>query len=249
MAVYLLLSKIQVHNANAMSSPYTVGFPAMTAWLGASHALERKLQAKGYPNIRFLGVAVASHACNVQLYKGPNDCRSSLVITANPLKKSKKGIYERPPFIEEARCHLCVSLLLRAEGIDGRNKTQVEESVVSLLWRMKFAGGDIEDIGKVEAVFVDEETDADEHRLLRRLMPSYVLVERRDLLTEEVAGEGDALDRLINVLAVEYKAHDSENGRSWQGHRKIGGLDCADCCGIQGYLGHGECEASAQFGL
>ncbi|PIU55383.1 MAG: type I-F CRISPR-associated protein Csy2, partial [Deltaproteobacteria bacterium CG07_land_8_20_14_0_80_38_7] len=28
----LLLPHIKVHNANALSSPFTIGFPAMTAW-------------------------------------------------------------------------------------------------------------------------------------------------------------------------------------------------------------------------
>ena len=34
MKTYILISNIKIHNANAMSSPYTIGFPAMTAWLG-----------------------------------------------------------------------------------------------------------------------------------------------------------------------------------------------------------------------
>ena len=224
MAMYLLLSRIQVHNANAMSSPYTVGFPAMTAWLGAAHALERKLRAEGLPDVRFSGVAVASHACDVQLYKGPNDYRYSVIGTANPLKKSSKtGEYERPPFIEEARCHLCVSLLLRTEGIDGRNSAQAEEAAASLLWRMKLAGGDIEKIGKVETIPVNEETDEDERRLLRRLMPSYVLIERRDLMKGDAAGDGDALERLMNLLAVEFEPQDDGDKLKWQGSRRTGG--------------------------
>ena len=32
---YLLLRHVRIHNANAFSSPLTIGFPAMTAWLGA----------------------------------------------------------------------------------------------------------------------------------------------------------------------------------------------------------------------
>lgn len=222
MAMYLLLSKMQVHNANAMSSPYTVGFPAMTAWLGAIHALERRLNAEGFPDVHFSGVAVASHACDVQLYKGPNDYRYSIVGTANPLRK-KDGAYERPPFIEEARCHLCVSLLLRTQGVDGANKDQVEKMVASLLWRMKLAGGDIEKIGKVEIIQVSEESDADERWLLRRLMPSYVLVERRDLMVTGDGEDDDALTRLMDMLVVEYEAQDTGNGLKWKGSRRAAG--------------------------
>lgn len=43
MKAYLLISHLRIHNANAMSSTLTIGVPAMTAWLGAVHALERKL--------------------------------------------------------------------------------------------------------------------------------------------------------------------------------------------------------------
>ncbi len=45
-STYILkLPHIKIQNANALSSPYTIGFPAMTAWLGFMHALERKLRA------------------------------------------------------------------------------------------------------------------------------------------------------------------------------------------------------------
>ncbi|MCB1977589.1 MAG: hypothetical protein KDE66_11370 [Nitrosomonas sp.] len=34
---FLLIPHLKIHNANAMSSPYTIGFPAMTAWLGVRY--------------------------------------------------------------------------------------------------------------------------------------------------------------------------------------------------------------------
>ena len=40
---YIVLHHIHIQNANAMSSCYTIGFPAMTAWLGAVHAWQRQL--------------------------------------------------------------------------------------------------------------------------------------------------------------------------------------------------------------
>ena len=42
----ILIPHIKIQNANALSSPFTIGFPAMTAWLGAVHALERKINEK-----------------------------------------------------------------------------------------------------------------------------------------------------------------------------------------------------------
>jgi len=50
----LLLPHLKVHNANALSSPFTIGFPAMTAWLGAVHALQRKLNASGFTRLNLM---------------------------------------------------------------------------------------------------------------------------------------------------------------------------------------------------
>ena len=41
MSNYLLLKGLRVQNANALSSPFTFGFPAVTAFLGFGHALQR----------------------------------------------------------------------------------------------------------------------------------------------------------------------------------------------------------------
>lgn len=69
---------------------------------------------------------------------------NSLVGTANPL--NEKG--ERPSFIEDARIHLSVSLLIEAERVDGNNMELLEQAVKEILPRMKMAGGDILDIRK-----------------------------------------------------------------------------------------------------
>ncbi len=247
MTNYLLLSRLQIHNANAASSPYTVGFPAMTAWLGAVHALERKMRDSGYPDLRFLETAVFSHTFEAQLYKGPGDYQYSIIGTANPLKKSNKtGEYERPPFIEEARCHLTVSLLVKAQGIDGRNEDAVKEKVTALLWRMKLAGGDLEHIGKVETVYVDGESDADERQLLRKLMPSYALIERRDLMLQEREKESDALDDLMEMLAVEYVPQPREEDEKayWNAGRHTDGWIVPIAVGFRDISG--EIKASHQ---
>lgn len=115
MKAYLLISRLRIHNANAMSSTLTIGVPAMTAWLGAVHALERKLGERREPaleGIRLVKTAVSYHKTNLQIYKGLGDYVNSLVGTANPL--NEKG--ERPSFIEDARIHLSISLLIEVEG-------------------------------------------------------------------------------------------------------------------------------------
>lgn len=139
MKAYLLISRLRIHNANAMSSTLTIGVPAMTAWLGAVHALERKLGERREPaleGIRLVKTAVSYHKTNLQIYKGLGDYVNSLVGTANPL--NEKG--ERPSFIEDARIHLSVSLLIEVERVDGNNMELLEQAVKEILPRMKMAG-------------------------------------------------------------------------------------------------------------
>ena len=92
----LLIPNIQIHNANALSSPYTIGFPAMTAWLGFMHALERKLHNSEFSEVKFTGIIVSCLDINLQTYKGKGDYVSSIIATSNPLDKSGN----RPSFIE-----------------------------------------------------------------------------------------------------------------------------------------------------
>ena len=69
---YLLLPEIQIQNANALSSLCTIGFPAMTAWMGAVHALERKVRlTESLREVRFISLGVISHESRLQVYKNP----------------------------------------------------------------------------------------------------------------------------------------------------------------------------------
>ena len=108
MKSYLLIQHLRVHNANALSSPYTIGFPAMTAWLGAVHALQRAIQKKGMATVLLTKTAVSCRKFLLHSYRGKGDYVNSIIGTANPLKKDG----ERSAFIEEARCDIEVSLLI-----------------------------------------------------------------------------------------------------------------------------------------
>ena len=85
MRYFILIPHLKLQNANAMSSPYTIGFPAMTAWLGGVHALQRKLQANGYNDIILDRMAISCHDFDLQTYKGHGDFVNSIIGTANPL--------------------------------------------------------------------------------------------------------------------------------------------------------------------
>lgn len=229
----LIIPHLKIHNANALSSPFTIGFPAMTAWLGFTHALQRKLNQAGYDELRFISTAVVSHKFNLQTYKGNGDFVSSIVGTGNPLDKDGK----RSAFIEEARCHLEVTLLIEWEG----NDEEIEDNpdfiqfIAQVLIGMKVAGGDILGYSQLELGFIDDSEPTQMQSLTRKLMPGYVLVERRELMMESMVQGKDALDALLEYLTVNHQCEKSDEGEvSWTSKRKTAGWIVPIATGFQG---------------
>ena len=232
MRQFLLIPHLKLHNANAMSSPYTIGFPAMTAWLGAVHALQRKLQSKGC-EVSLTKVGVSCHEFNLQTYKGQGDFVHSIIGTANPLDKDGS----RPAFIEEARCHLEVSLLIECQNIDPDEKEQFLEDVQQLICSMKFASGDVLAVKKCQILQFDEDADQDRELkpILNKLMLGHVLVERRDLVIESMKQAKDALDAVLDCLKVTHSSSVDENGKViWTSKRNAQGWLVPIAVGFQG---------------
>ncbi|EOH0516296.1 type I-F CRISPR-associated protein Csy2 [Vibrio fluvialis] len=226
----LILPHLKIHNANALSSPFTIGFPAMTAWLGFVHALERKLSQAGLSDLMLHSAAVVSHRCDVQTHKGEGDFVHSIIGTGNPLDKDGS----RSAFIEEARCHLDVSLVIEWSG----NEEQVQqpeftEQLQAVIATMKVAGGDVLSIGKpsIKSVITEQDTA----QVLRQLMPGYVLIERRDLMLEAMKQDADALDALLGYLTVHHHCEQLEDQSVvWHSQRKTSGWIVPIATGFQG---------------
>lgn len=221
----LLIPHIKIHNANALSSPFTIGFPAMTAWLGFVHALQRKLNKAGL-NEQFNGVGVVCHTMDLHTYKGSGDFTYSIVGTANPVDKDGS----RSAFIEEARCHLDVSLLIDFTGINkaGGRQAAVIEHIEESLLTMKIAGGDI-------LSFQTPKPFDDYPSLCTKLMPGYALIERRDLMVQTMEEGEDALSALLDYLSVHHHSQKNE-GKSvrWTSQRKTSGWIVPVATGFQG---------------
>ncbi|MBW5432902.1 type I-F CRISPR-associated protein Csy2 [Vibrio cholerae] len=234
----LILPHLKIHNANALSSPFTVGFPAMTAWLGFVHALERKLSQAGLSDLMLHSTAVVSHRCDVQTHKGEGDFVHSIIGTANPLDKDGS----RSAFIEEARCHLDVSLVIEWSG----NEEQVQQPEFTLqlqavIATMKVAGGDVLSFGKpsVKSVITQEDTA----QVLRQLMPGYVLIERRDLMIDAMQQGDDAIDALLGYLTVDHHCEQLEDQSVvWHSQRKTSGWIVPIATGFQGISPLGEAK-------
>lgn len=219
----LVLPHLNIHNANALSSPYTIGFPAMTTWLGFVHALQRKLQAAGYPTLELLATGVFSHRCDLQTYQGPGDFVHSIIGTANPLDKDGK----RSAFIEEARCHLDVSLLIeyraQEDDEDRMESPEFMQLLEPLLTRMKVAGGDLLGFNTPQLNALDDSDNKAVRRLLLNLMPGFALIERRELMQQAMESGADALDALLEYLTIHHSCEQDDTGDViWRSQRKAG---------------------------
>lgn len=234
---FICLPNLNVHNANALSSPFTIGFPAMTSWLGFAHALERNLRfnQSGYESLEFLSIGIVSHDFDLQTYQGLGDYVHSIVSTANPVDKDGT----RPAFIEEARCHLEVSLLIEyiadEDALDLIIQPAFIDAVTGGLEKMKVAGGDLMGFKIPRLVALDESNEADTRKLLRSLMPGYALVERRNLMAEAMEQGADALDALLEFLTVHHSCDQLENGEpEWHSKRKASGWIVPIATGFHG---------------
>jgi CRISPR-associated protein Csy2 len=227
----LLIPHIKVHNANALSSPFTIGFPAMTAWLGAVHALERKLKADGFASLVFKGVAVVSHQADLQIFKGVGDYVHSIVGTANPLEKDGS----RGAFIEEARIHLDVSLLIEHAGVDKDEEEELLKRISHHLHgSMKLAGGDILGFTDPSLTRIEEGNEKEWSTVRRRLMPGYIIVERRELMQEAMERGADAIDAMLEYLAVHHECEVNGEEVLWTSKRKVPGWIVPIAIGFQG---------------
>lgn len=234
---FLIVPRLKVHNANALSSPYTIGFPAMTAWLGGVHALQRKLNAGAFAELRFTACAVSCHQIDLQTYQGRGDYVQSIVGTGNPLDKTG----ERPSFIEEARCHLNVTLAIEYQGVGMGDTDAFLAAVRHHLTTMKLAGGDILSFGNPELLKIDG--DIELGKLTRKLMPGYVLLERRELMAEAMREGQDAIDAMLDYLTVHHRSQIDADGQvMWSAERKTKGWLVPIATGFHGVGGLGLAE-------
>lgn len=234
MSFFLVLPHLKIQNANALSSPFTIGFPAITAWLGAVHVLQRKLNQRNYDELRLEETGIISHCLDLQTYKGKSDFHSSIVGTGNPLKM-KNGKIERSSFIEEARCHLDISLVVKVEGFSPfDDENELLNVLKNFLPTMKFASGDLVDFGEPRMESVD---DLDSQRkLLRNLMPGYALTERRDFMIDAMNNGSDALDALLDGVSVKHSSEvdDKEGSVTWTRERAYPGWIVPIATGFHG---------------
>ncbi len=221
----LVLPRLRVRNANAISSPLTWGFPSPTAFLGFIHALERHL-AQPFGQV-FDGVGIVCHGFEPQTFKPNRRQHRIFTQSRNPVylkTRCAKFIAEGTPaaIVEEGRAHLVVSLIIAVHG--GFDEPQEEQDFAEAAYQtalgMRLAGGSVLptlDPRMPKPQWVPwPEAQVDQRkafaRLRRRLLPGFALVHRPDLLGQRLAkpnpnGDNAAgvLDALLDLIGLNHE--------------------------------------------
>ena len=217
----LVLPHIRVQNANAISSPMTWGFPAITAFTGLMTALERRLGREA--GVAFYGVGVICHGFEAQVTSA--GYTRAFHLTRNPVLAdgSTAGI------VEEGRVHLDVTLVFDVQLTDAHRgdveRAALAEQVAHQLAGMRLAGGSVMPALSGPArrstrpalELVPDESQDDERRkqfrrLARRWLPGFALVSRDDLLQTRLAElrasdpEATALDAWLDLSRLNMHA-------------------------------------------
>ena len=235
----IILRHIKVENANAIAG-MTWGFPAVSNFLGFTHALQRKFAAKSdNPPLTLLGAGIVCHQSQVQAYKPHDYGDYSFALTRNPVDKTGKSA----AFVEEGRMHMDVSLVIPFVGYIDDGDDGVDEVCSDLLdcaSIMRLAGGTITSIKRVDIKQLHESDETQQQILrstMRSLLPGFALVSRLDTLAEHQNHRKEApsflaeygcsepdLAAWLEFSALSYSAQQHEDKITWpQDSRAYGG--------------------------
>jgi len=214
----ILLPRLRVENANAISGPLTWGFPSPTAFTGFTHALNRKF---GTDKLILEGTGIVCHRFDPQVNKPNGKYNYRFNLARHPL--NEKG--ETPGTVEEGRAHMEVSLIIGVRGyLDSDNGADLAEKIFTAACGMRLAGGSIRSTpssshrGKASYLLLSK-NDEDDAKLFRsfrrRLIPGFILMSRHDLLEEHTVlmaqenPDATSFDALLDITALHI---DPENG-------------------------------------
>ncbi|ASY29990.1 type I-F CRISPR-associated protein Csy2 [Taylorella equigenitalis] len=195
---FLIIPRVRVINANAMSAPFIIGLPSITSFMGFTHKLQLDIQEEINRDIRFLRTGISIHSFNLRAYK--EGSRNLLSITRNPLKKDGTS----PSFVEEAKCNFEVSIVIEVSGLPVSDNDKLVSRINNSLLGYKVSSGDLLSFKKPFIYSIDLDKYEEVKGLLKKLMLGYVLTERKDLIIKRNNEEKrkNSLDSLLDYLKV-----------------------------------------------
>ncbi|MBC3619697.1 type I-F CRISPR-associated protein Csy2 [Vibrio metschnikovii] len=190
MSQYLVLSHIEVQNANSIAG-FTWGFPAITGFLGFTHALSRKISQKfgGEYDTALSGCVVISNTYQNKVYQPKQYADFEFIQSRNPpvLEKNKNG--KKVPVIEEGKMNLTVSLVIELDKqllLTDELVKKFEQTVLDYSYQLRLAGGSIFNIkqAKLLSASTNEQQVMMLKKIKRLVMPGFVLLDRSAYLEE-----------------------------------------------------------------
>lgn len=214
----LVLPRLRIQNANAISSPLTYGFPAITQFTGFMTALDRALGVDS--GIEMKRVGVICHEFEAQVSSG--DFTKSFHLTRNPLTENGSTA----AIVEEGRASLVITLVFEVELAESKSSNTAASLLAAKIWEvvqgMRIAGGSVipalhgnvrQQSAKLVVVQEDSEKRTEQFReLSRQWLPGTALVSRDDLLqarlTQLQVGQPSAtlLDAWLDLSRLNYTA-------------------------------------------
>lgn len=213
----LVLPRIRVQNANAISSPLTWGFPSITAFTGLATALARRITADtALADISFnggnSGIGVVCHGFDAQVTEG--GYTHEFCLTRNPLLSNGASA----AIVEEGRVHLDITLVLEVSINDAllndEPRAQCAAAIREHLAAMRIAGGSVMPSPhqrKAHIVLMPDDCEKREKAfkgLARQCLPGFVLVGRDDVLQQPL--QHSLLNSWLKHAQLTYRATKNE---------------------------------------
>lgn len=214
----VLVRRLWVQNANAIASPMSYGFPALTAFTGAVHAVQRSLNAQSMP-VTLDGVGVICHAAELQTN------RDSGYVTRFNLRRDPVGQDgSSATLVEEGRVHLDLSLVIGITAgcpVPALEQHEVARRIDDCLRSMRLAGGSVlphpspkqgrqQSARLFELPLTDRGRSAMFRNLTRLLLPGFALISRHELLRQhwqtllEEQPDASSLDALLDLCSLHW---------------------------------------------
>lgn len=231
----LVLPRLRVQNANAISSPMTWGFPAMSAFVGMMQALERKLAAADI-NVSLERVGVVCHDVEAQATEG--GYTRAFHLTRNPVDKTGGTA----AIVEEGRIHLDITLIFAIDAkASDEQRQHIAQQAGDIVAGMRIAGGSVMPNPRVSPdrqrpvwIALDDDSIKREtqfKRLKRRWLPGFALVLRDDRLAEHTGtlqakdANATALDAWLDLSRLNHQCHVDSEGEEvrWEIRRPYPG--------------------------
>lgn len=214
----LVIERLSIQNLNAVSGQ-VFGAVGIVPSLGFVHALQRKLnELPQYQSLVLTGCIVAVHYQHIHTYHNEHHSLKFLQ-SRNPAvsfygtDNAKKSV--APAVIEEGKMNAEISLIIPYESdLQSHQVENLKKDIGDLCYRLRFAGGTILNHQAINTYVIssDDEKNIQLRQMIRRLLPSFILYDCRDVLAEHIAKqkqdntEFDELDGLMDFIGLKMVA-------------------------------------------